>query len=74
MTQNDPQDFGELSFEKLLEQVEGLVGEMQEGGLPLEAMLEKYEQGFKMLAAANSRLSRARARLEELRPGGELED
>ena len=64
------------AFEQLLEELEGIVGRMEEGNLPLEETLREFERGQKLAAACESRLRDATQRVHKLledQPGGEDE-
>lgn len=74
------------SFEKNLERLESIVGEMESADLPLEHALELYEEGMKLSAACQKQLEAAEGRVEILKkcanggmiaepfaPGGEAE-
>ena len=52
------------SFEQALAELEKLVAAMEEDQLPLEKLVESYEQGSKLLARCESVLESARKRLE----------
>lgn len=64
------------SFEVSLEKLEGIVESMQDGTLPLESLVEKYEEGLKLVAACSGKLENARQRIRkiEANAGGGLED
>jgi len=51
-------------FEQALAELEKLVAAMEEDQLPLEKLVENYEQGSKLLARCESVLESARKRLE----------
>jgi exodeoxyribonuclease VII small subunit len=54
----------EPSFEQALAELEKLVAAMEEDQLPLEKLVESYEQGSKLLARCEAVLESARERLE----------
>lgn len=54
------------SFEKALEQLESLVKEMESGQLPLAGMVEKFEEGSKIIAMCEARLKEAELKIETL--------
>lgn len=56
----------EKTFETLLDEVEGIVRALQEGGVPLEEALTLYERGFATVKDAQARLNTAREKLEVL--------
>ena len=57
----------EPGFEERLEQVETLIGELEEGSLPLAEALDRYEVGVKALDALEKELAEATQRLTVLR-------
>jgi len=56
-----------LTFEERLAQVEALIGEMENGTLPLEDALRQYEEGMKALTALEKELQSAQQKLTVLR-------
>ena len=52
-----------LTFEKALEELEALVGRMEDGRLPLEESLAAYQRGAELLRFCESKLSDAQARI-----------
>ena len=63
---NDKLIVKEAKFEVLMDKVGEIVKDMQEGGLSLEDMLSKYENGVLYLTEAGERLKTARAKLEKV--------
>lgn len=57
----------ELSFEEALDQLEKLVGSMEDGDIPLTELVEKFEEGSKLLKTCESQLKRAELKIEKLR-------
>ncbi|MBN2022831.1 MAG: exodeoxyribonuclease VII small subunit [Pirellulales bacterium] len=55
-----------LSFEDALARLEAIVHELEEGRLPLEDSLARYEEGVKLLRHAGGLLNRAERRIEIL--------
>ncbi len=55
-----------LSFENGLQQLEGIVKEMESGDLPLERALELFEKGMKLSEACRKQLEEAETRVETL--------
>jgi exodeoxyribonuclease VII small subunit len=53
----------EMSFEKALEELEGLVARMEDGKLPLEESLAAYQRGAELIKFCESKLSDAQARI-----------
>ena len=58
-----------MSFEERLEKLEALAQKMEQGALPLEALLRDYEEGLKLSQALEAELERARARMMEVKSG-----
>jgi exodeoxyribonuclease VII small subunit len=55
-----------LNLEKSLEQLEGLVDELESGDLPLETAMKKFEEGIKLTRQCQSALKDAEQRVEVL--------
>ncbi len=55
-----------ISFEASLEQLEAIVGRLEEGDLPLEESLELFEKGVELSRSCNSTLDSAERRIEIL--------
>jgi exodeoxyribonuclease VII small subunit len=55
-----------LGFEAALEELEGLVGELEGGGQSLEQALETFERGVELVRLCSDRLQSAQLRLKEL--------
>jgi exodeoxyribonuclease VII small subunit len=55
-----------LSFETGLQQLEGIVKEMESGELPLERALELFERGMKLSDTCRKQLEEAETRVEVL--------
>ena len=62
-----------LTFEKALEELEGLVARMEDGRLPLEESLAAYQRGAELIKFCESRLTDAQARIAVLE-GEQLRD
>ncbi|HET9581045.1 MAG TPA: exodeoxyribonuclease VII small subunit [Usitatibacter sp.] len=58
-----PADPSQLTFEKALEELEALVGRMEDGKLPLEESLAAYQRGAELIKFCESKLSDAQARI-----------
>ena len=72
MASSPPPDDG-LTFEKALEELEGLVARMEDGRLPLEESLAAYQRGAALIKFCESRLTDAQARIAVLE-GDQLRD
>lgn len=55
------------TFEEQLLSVESLISEMENGALPLEESLRRYEEGMKALAALEKELTEATQKVTVLR-------
>lgn len=56
----------EPSFGEALERLEAIVEAMEEGDLPLETLLERYEEGRRLVELCQARLAAAELRLQQL--------
>lgn len=54
------------SFEDALNELEVVVRELEEGALPLEAALARYERGVALVRACHERLQQAELRIQKL--------
>ena len=71
-----------LSFEKALEKLEQIVSEIEEGKVPLEASIDKYAEGTKLIGRCRAILDQAEKKIQLLAKGegqtlaaaGELEE
>ncbi|MFO7726362.1 MAG: exodeoxyribonuclease VII small subunit [Oceanipulchritudo sp.] len=61
----------EQSFEQALEQLEGLVASMESGEIPLATLVEKFEEGSKLVRQCEERLKQAELKIEKLRQENE---
>ena len=63
-----------LTFEQQLEAVETLIAQMENGSLPLEESMKRYEEGMAMLTAMEKELHNATQRLTVIRQNAAGED
>ena len=56
----------EPGFDELLEELEGIVTRLEQGDLPLEQALERFEGGMALLDKAGAILEGAEMRVEQL--------
>ncbi len=56
----------EIKFEKALEKLEKIVEDLENGSLALEDALKKYEEGIRLSALCQKRLSQAEKKIEVL--------
>lgn len=63
----------EMKFEEMLRRLEEIVGELENGEIPLEDSLRKYEEGVKLLRLCRKRLDETKRKVEVLvKKGGKL--
>jgi exodeoxyribonuclease VII small subunit len=53
-------------YDKLVERLERVVGELESGGLSLEQSIEKFAEGMRLAREAGQRLDEAEQRVEQL--------
>jgi exodeoxyribonuclease VII small subunit len=53
-----------MRFEDAFARLESLVGEMERGELPLEQMLDRFEEGVRLVRRCNQFLGQAQLRVE----------
>ena len=56
----------DLTFEKAMEVLEEIVGDLEEGGLPLEESLTKFSRGIELIKYCNEKLSETEKKIEVL--------
>jgi exodeoxyribonuclease VII small subunit len=59
----------EMTFEAAMERLEGIVEEMEGADLPLEKILQRYEEGSKLRLFCQRKLREAEDRVKKIRPG-----
>ncbi len=64
MTQSDP---AERSYEEVVEALEAVLIELEDGGLPLKQAVEAYERGVELSEQAQRLLADAELRIDALR-------
>lgn len=64
----------EENFEASLQRLEGLVRDLEDGELPLEASLSKFEEGVGLVRSLKGRLEAAKLRVQLLQDDGTLRD
>ena len=62
----DSSDVSELSFEEAFGRLEETVGLLESGGLTIDDLVSRFEQGMTLVALCRSRLDSAQARLSRL--------
>ncbi len=59
-------ELGKLSFEEILGRLSVVVGELEDGEIPLEQALRTFEQGIALSRMGGKRLDEAERRIEVL--------
>jgi exodeoxyribonuclease VII small subunit len=59
------------SFDKALAQLEEIVQAMESGSLPLEKMMEQYEEGMRLIAFCSGKLNEVEKKIEILTKKGD---
>ena len=62
-------DVGGLSFEEALLELEEIVGNLEQGANKLDDAIEAYERGTLLKKHCESKLSKAKARIEKITVG-----
>ncbi len=65
--QPDHADIGELSFEKALEELEAIVGNLEQGNVPLDKSIAIYERGEALKRHCQVLLKAAEDKVEKIR-------
>jgi exodeoxyribonuclease VII small subunit len=66
MGKEHAQDLDTAAYEKLIEELDGVVQRLEAGDLPLEESLRAFERGVRLAQAAERQLDRAEHRVEVL--------
>jgi exodeoxyribonuclease VII small subunit len=66
MTKTPQKTPKEPAFEQSLERLEKIVGELEEGELPLDDAIGRFEEGLKLVKACRSRLEEAELKIKTL--------
>lgn len=64
--QNNPVKAENLPFEEALKKLETIVEAMESEDLPLEALLEKYEEGTRLAKVCQDKLAEADLKIQQL--------
>ncbi|MDQ6626592.1 MAG: exodeoxyribonuclease VII small subunit, partial [Verrucomicrobiota bacterium] len=54
----------EVSFETAIDRLEAIVDQMEDGKMPLEELIVRYEEGMKLVKVCQERLASAEQRIE----------
>ncbi len=65
-TKPDHKDIAQLSFERALTELEGIVGKLERGDVELEESIDMYERGEALKAHCNRLLAQAEAKVEKI--------
>jgi len=65
---------GKLPFEEGLKKLESIVEEMEGDDLPLEKLLERYEEGTRLVKDCQAKLENAELKIQKLQPNADGED
>jgi exodeoxyribonuclease VII small subunit len=66
MNEKKPADVATLSFERALAELEGIVGRLESGAVPLEESVAMYERGEALKRRCEELLSQAEARVQKI--------
>ena len=55
-----------MPFEEALKKLESIVETMEAGDLPLESLLQRFEEGRRLLSLCQSRLEQAELKIQKL--------
>lgn len=64
----------ELTFEEIMNMLDKKTKEVQEGNLDLDKSIKTYEEGMKLVEAANTRLDNAEKKIVVIKRNGEGEE
>lgn len=69
-----PEDAEEMPFEEAIEELEGIVEDLEDGDLPLEDAMDRFERGLGLVKACRSKLEQAELKVEELLEDGQTRE
>jgi exodeoxyribonuclease VII small subunit len=64
----------ELACEDAIEELETIVEDLEDGDLPLEVAMERFERGLGLVEACRTKLDQAELKVEELLDDGSTEE
>jgi len=67
-------DVGKLSFEDAIKELTNIVGQIEQGEIPLADSLEQYERGMSLIKHCRGILQQAEKRIEKISKEEESED
>ena len=66
MAENKQKDINELSFEETISQLTQIVSQIEQGQIPLQESIEKYERGMILIKHCRGILTQAEKKIEEI--------
>ena len=67
MSENKNSDIAKMSFEQALQELEGIVSELEQGEVPLDKSIAQYERGEALRAQCKKLLQAAEAKVEKIK-------
>ncbi len=65
--QTDAEDFSRLPYEAAAQRLEDIVERMESGDIPLAELLQRYEEGSRLLGVCENHLKAAELKIEQLK-------
>ena len=59
-------DIEKMSFEKAMEELEGIVSELENGSIELEESIEKYQRGIQLKKHCDKKLKEANMKVDQI--------
>ena len=59
-------DIQKMCFEKAMEELEGIVSELENGSIELEQSIEKYQRGIQLKKHCDEKLKEANMRVDQI--------
>ena len=67
MAKNDEKNgLSQMSFEKTINELTGIVSKVEQGQIPLQDSLEQYEKGMALIKHCRNILAKAEKRIEKI--------
>jgi len=67
MAKNEKKNgIGKMSFEEAIKELGGIVGEIEQGEIPLQDSLSQYERGMALIKHCREILQKAEQRIEKI--------
>ena len=66
MAEKKQKDTNELSFEETITQLTQIVSQIEQGQIPLQESIEKYERGMTLIKHCRGILTQAEKKIEEI--------